>query len=90
MGGVNFYRKVFLDFFKRFHPINWLLRKGLSCIDARKGKINTRNPSGACDSADSGFPQLGCCRGRLTSVPPATFASTGLAPPSGRSKQTAP
>ena len=64
MGGINYYRKILPDLSKRLRPIIWLLR-----IHARYGKIGARNPGGACDSADPGFPQLGRCRRQLTSVP---------------------
>ena len=68
-GGINYHRIFLSNFPKRLRPINSLLRKGVKfCVHAGYGKIGARHPGGACDSADSVFSQLGCCRRRVTPV----------------------
>ena len=69
IGGINHYRKNLIDLSKKLRPINPLLRKGVKLRSRPLWKIGARNPGGACDSADSGFPRLDRCRRRFTSVP---------------------
>ena len=70
MSGINYYRNFLPDLSKRLRPINSLLRKGVKfAFTPAMEKFGSRHPGGACDSADSSFPQLGCCRRRVTPVP---------------------
>ena len=63
MGGINYYRIFLPDLSKRLRPIDSLLRKGVKkTLTPAMEKIGTRNPRGACGSADAGYPRLRRCR----------------------------
>ena len=92
MGGINYYRKIMPGLSNRIRPINSLLRRGVKFAFTpameklvRKILVELATPPILVSPIGTRLPTV-----HVRSTCTATLASTGLAPPSSRSRRTVP